>query len=68
MLHTKFQGNWLSGSGEEDFFFVFFTIYGHGGHLGCDLNRIYKLSFPFVWRLHMKLNLNWPSSFRQEVI
>ena len=20
MLHTKFQGNWLSGSGEEDFF------------------------------------------------
>ena len=34
MLHTKFRGNRLAGSGEEDFWGVFFTIYGHGGHLG----------------------------------
>ena len=33
MLHTKFQGHWSIGSGEEDFL-RFFTIYGHGGHLG----------------------------------
>ena len=33
MLHTKFQGHWSIGSGEEDFFNVF-TIYGHGGHVG----------------------------------
>ena len=33
MLHTKFQGHWSIGSGEEDFFKVF-TIYGHGSHVG----------------------------------
>ena len=33
MLHTKFQGHWPFGSGEEDSFKVF-PIYGHGGHLG----------------------------------
>ena len=33
MLHTKFRGNRLAGSGEEDFLRIF-TIYGHGGHLG----------------------------------
>ena len=33
MLHTKFQGHQSIGSGEEDFQ-VFFTIYGHGGHVG----------------------------------
>ena len=33
MLHTKFRGNRPAGSGEEDFE-GFFTIYGHGSHLG----------------------------------
>ena len=33
MLHTKFLGHRPFGSGEEDFL-RFFTIYGHGGHLG----------------------------------
>ena len=33
MLHTKFRGNRLTGSGEEEFLRVF-TIYGRGGHLG----------------------------------
>ena len=32
MLHTKFRENRPVGSGED--FLVFFTIYGHGGHLG----------------------------------
>ena len=32
-MHTKFQGHQSIGSGEEDFL-SFFTIYGHGGHVG----------------------------------
>ena len=32
MLHTKFRGNRPAGSGED--FWMVFTIYGHGGHLG----------------------------------
>ena len=26
ILHTKFQGNWSSGSGEEGFFYGFYHI------------------------------------------
>ena len=33
MLHTKPQGYWPFGSGEEDFVRVF-IIYGRGGHFG----------------------------------
>ena len=33
MLHLKFRGNRLAGSGEECFL-KGFTIHGHGGHLG----------------------------------
>ena len=33
MLHTKLYDNRPTGSGEEDFW-MFFTLYGHGGHLG----------------------------------
>ena len=32
MLHTKFHENRPAGSGED--FWVVFTIYGPGGHLG----------------------------------
>ena len=46
MMHTKMQGHWPFGSGEEDFFLVF-NKYGHGGHLGsCDQEHLSKLSFP----------------------
>ena len=45
MLHTKFQGHWSIGSGEEDFFKVF-TVYGHGSHVGHVTQTIlYKFSF-----------------------
>ena len=37
MMHTKIQGHWPFGSGEEDFF----TIYGHGGHLGHVTSTIW---------------------------
>ena len=46
MLHTKFRGNLLAGSGEEDFKRVF-TIYGHGGHLGYVTSSM-SSDFPFL--------------------
>ena len=47
MLHTKFQGYWSTGSGEEDFL-RFFTIYGHGGHVGHVTRPFEQLFFPKV--------------------
>ena len=38
MLHTKFQGHQSSGSGED--FLTFFTMYGHGGHVGYVIQLI----------------------------
>ena len=46
MLHTKFRGNRLVGSGEEDFLRVF-TIYGRGGHLG-HVTSIMSSDFYFL--------------------
>ena len=43
MLHTKFRGNQPAASGEEDFF----TIYGHGGHLG-HVTSIMSSDFHFL--------------------
>ena len=63
MLHSKFRGNHFAGSGEEDFG-SFFTIYGHGGHLGhvtsimsSDLHFLVPESF------HKKFGLDRQSSF-----
>ena len=39
MLHTKSQGHWPSGFGEEDFKKVF-TKYGRGVHL-CQVTKIF---------------------------
>ena len=41
MLHTKFRGNRPAGSE------VFFTIYGHGGHLG-HVTSIISSDFHFL--------------------
>ena len=46
MLHTKFRGSRLAGSGEEDFSRVF-TIYGRGGHLG-HVSSIMSSDFHFL--------------------
>ena len=46
MLHAKFQDHRTSGSGEEDFQ-SFFTIYGHGGHLG-HVTSIMSSDFHFL--------------------
>ena len=54
MLHAKFQIHRTSGSGEEDVK-MFFTIYGHGCHLGHETRTIYiNFCSPFLGRLHMK--------------
>ena len=45
MLHTKFQGNLPSGSGKEDFK-GFYYIWAWQPSWSCDLDEIYKLSFP----------------------
>ena len=46
MLHTKFQGNWLSGPGEA---FKVFTIYGHDGHLGdVTWTNYANINFPIL--------------------
>ena len=49
MVHTKPQGYWPFGSGEEDFWRVF--IYWCGGHLGRDPDPLDKLSFLYPWNL-----------------
>ena len=65
MLHTKFQGHWSGGSGEEGFFKVF-TIYWYGGHLGRDLHQIYKVSFPLCLEAAYDIQLKLACSFRGE--
>ena len=45
MLHTKFRGNRSDGSGKK-IFEGFFTIYGHGGHLGL-VTSIILIHFHF---------------------
>ena len=63
MLHTKFHGNWLPGSGEEDFL-RFFTIYGHGGHLGHVTSFTIKyFHFLVPESFHTKFSSERHSSF-----
>ena len=65
MLHTKSQGYQPFGSGED--FWRVFTIYGHGGHLGHVTKTIWtNFCSPIIRRLHIKYEINWPSSFRGE--
>ena len=45
MLHAKFQDHRTSGSGEEDFL-RFLPFMGMGPSWSCDLDHLYKLSFP----------------------
>ena len=48
-------------------FLMFFTIYGHGGHLGHVSRTIWTNFRSFIIRsLHKKFEFNWPSGFREE--
>ena len=62
MLHTKFRGNLPAGSGED--FKSFFTIYGHGGHLG-HVTSIMSSDFHFLVleSFHTKFSSDQHSSF-----
>ena len=52
---------------EKKIFEGFFTIYGHGGHLGHVTWIIYILiGYPFLLMLHIKFGFDWPSGFRGE--
>ena len=64
-LHTKPQGHWPFGSGED--FLRVFTIYGRGGHLG-HVTQTPRTNFrsPIPLRLHMKFGFDWPSGFGEE--
>ena len=66
MLHTKPQGHWPFGSGEEDFLSGF-TIYRHCGHFG-HVTQTLRINFhsPDSWRLNMKSGFDWPSGFGEE--
>ena len=65
MIQAKFQDHRTYGSGEN--FKVFFTIYGHDGHLGHMTRTIYiNFRSLFPRRLYMKFCIDWPSGFRGE--
>ena len=65
MLHTKSQGHWPSGSGEDSS--RVFTIYGRGSHLGNVTRTIWTNFRSRVLRsLRMKFEFNWPSGIRGE--
>ena len=53
------RGHRPSGSGEEDLL-MFFTIYGHGSHLG-HVTKIFCINFGLliIRSLHMKFEFNW---------
>ena len=50
MPHTKFQGHWSIGSGEEDFL-RFLPYMGMAAMLVCDPTHLYKFSFLFSFKL-----------------
>ena len=53
----SYKDHRTSGSGEEDFL-RFLPYMGMAAiFLSCDLDHLYKLSFPFPRRLHIKLGL-----------
>ena len=62
MLHTKFHGNRPAGYGED--FLSFFSIYGHGGHLG-HVTSIMSSDFHFLVPVsfHTKFGSERHSSF-----
>ena len=63
MLHAKFQDHRTSGSGKEDFQ-RFFTIYGHGGHLGHVTSIMSSdLYFLIPESFHTKFGSDRHSSF-----
>ena len=65
MLHAKFQDHRTSGSGEEDFL-RFLPYMGMAAIWLCDLDHLYKFSFPLPKEAPHKFGFDWPSGFRGE--
>ena len=65
MLHAKFQDHRSSGSGEDNFKGCY-HIWAWQTSWLCDLDHLYKLSFSFPRRLHIKFGFDWPSGFGGE--
>ena len=68
MLHTEFYGHQFIASGEEDFF-KYFTIYGHGGHVG-HVTQLICISFHSHSPLsfHMSFGFKWPNCFCEKQV
>ena len=68
MLHIKFQGHRSSGSGEEHFL-RFFTIYGHGGHVG-HVTQLICINFHSFSpsSFHMNFGSKSPNCFREKQV
>ena len=66
ILHTKPQGYWPFGSGEEDCWRVL-TIYGHGAHVG-HVTQTTRPNFrsPTTLRPRMKFGFDRPNGFGEE--
>ena len=56
MLHTKFNGNWSTGSGEARF------LKGFLGHV----TQMSHTNFPslYPWRLYIKFGIDWQNPSR----
>ena len=66
VLHTKPQGHWPFGSGDD--VWMLFTKYGHGGHLGhVNQTPQTNVGSPIPLRLHMKFGFDWPSGFEEDL-
>ena len=72
MLHTKFQGNQPSGSGEEDLTQQFwrrrFFKFSTRPFWSWDLDHSTYFQSTSAKMLYMKFDWNWPSGFRGEVV
>ena len=67
MIYAKIQPQSILGSREE--VFKVFTIFGHGGHLRQQTVTILAIfCSPYLRRLHMKFEQNWPRGSRGEVV
>ena len=67
MLHAKFK-EIRPLVLEEKVFKGFNHIWAWRPSWSCDLNHLYKLSFPLPTRLYIKFGFDWSSGFRGEDI
>ena len=65
MLHTKFQGHRLLGSGEEDFFSDFYHIWAWRPFWSCDQHRLTNFCYPIPRRLHYEIWLQLAQWFQR---